>query len=753
MRAAYVGLAVLGAFGGARPTGVGWLDTVLLGLGGAAAAACGARARTVPLYVAASAAALCQPGTVPLALGALALGIAVARRFRRGRSVAGAVAGGLAWAAAVGAPGSPGARPLVVPMVAIGWMVLSARQHGGRRFRRRVDRVVVTLVGVAVVGAGLGSLAAVTARSHLDRGADLLESGLTAARAGETEVAIADLRSAQRALDRGQDSLGALWSRPAWLVPGVSQNARALHHTVTDVTELASVGIRAAENADLESLRARAGQVDLAAVASMEAPLAEVLTQLEAAEASVDDRTDAWLLPAVRSRLEDLHDELADAIPSARLALDGVRVAPDLLGGTGSRTYLVLFATPVEARATTGFAGNYAEITFTGGRFDMPRFGRIVELDPLASDPVRTVSGPADYLARYRRFGGDTDWRNITMSPDFPTIAAVAGELYPQSGGRAIDGVMSVDPVGLAALLRFTGPLAVPGVAEPLTADNAAGFLLRDQYIELPLSPDRIDALESLAEIAFERLRTADLPGPRELGRILGPVVEEGHLKVVAFGEAHSSFLDRLGISGRYPAVVGDFVGVTTSNAAGSKIDLFLRRALDYDVRWDPSTGGLTATATITLTNEAPASGLPAALIGNVLGNRPLEKALPDGWNNTFVTLYTPWDHASATLDGEPLPLERIDELGRHALATFVPIGPGATRTIVIELEGVLEGPDYLLDLAAQPQVEPETASVRVRIAGAGDDLRTTGPVQVRGGAVVGELPLVRDTRITVRRP
>ena len=621
-------------------------------------------------------------------------------------------------------------------------------------FRSRVDRVVLAVGGVAVVAAGLGALAAATARSHLDRGADLLETGLSAARAGDTEVAIADLRAAQRALDRGQDSLGALWSRPAWLVPGVSQNARALHHTVADVAELAGVGIRAAEDADLERLRARAGQVDLDAVAEMEAPLAEVLTAVEAAEASVADLGDAWLLPPVRSRLGNLRAELADAIPSARLALDGVRAAPELLGGGGrSRTYLVLFTTPVEARATTGFAGNFAELTFTDGRFAMPRFGRISELDPTPSRPIRTVSGPADYLARYRRFGGDTDWRNITMSPDFPTIAAVAGELYPQSGGREIDGVMSVDPVALAALLRFTGPIAVPGIAEPLTADNAAPFLLRDQYIELPLSPDRIDALESLAKIAFERLTVGDLPGPRELGRILGPVVEEGHLQVVAFGDGPSSFLDRLGISGRYPAVAGDFVGVTTSNAAGSKIDLFLRRALDYDVRWDPSTGELTATATITLTNEAPPSGLPAALIGNVLGKRPLEATLPNGWNNTFVTLYTPWDHASATLDGERLPLERIDELGRHALATFVPIAPGATRTIVIELEGLLEGPDYLLDLAAQPQVEAEQASVRVRVAGAGDDLRTTGPVRVQGGAVVGELPLVRDARITVRRP
>lgn len=745
-------LGALGAFGGARPTGIGWLDAVLLGLGGAAAAACGTRARTIPLYVAAAAAALFQPTTLPLTLACVALLAAFARSFRRGWSLAGALAGGLAWAAAVGAPFEPGARPLVVPMVALAWMVLSARRHGGRRFRQRVDRVALAVGGVAVVAGALGALSVINARTHLDRGADLLESGLAAARSGDTEGAVADLRAARRALGRGQASLGALWARPAWVVPGVSQNARALHRSVAEVAELASVGIRAAEDADLESLRARHGQIDLTAVAAMEEPLADVLAQLRTARRTVGDLTDAWLLPPVRSRLGDLRRELADAIPSAELALDGVRVGPVLLGGDGSSTYLVLFTTPVEARATTGFPGNYAEVTFTDGRFEMTRFGRIAELDRGPTDPPRTLTGPPDYLARYARFGVAGDWRNIAMSPDFPTIAAVAAELYPQAGRPPVDGVMSVDPVALAALLRFTGPIAVPGIATPLDADNAAQFLLFDQYVELPETPERVDALEALAELTFDRLTTADLPGPRELGRILGPVVEEGHLQVMAFGDSRMSFLDRLGISGRYPPVHGDFVGVTTSNAAASKIDLFLRRTLDYDVTWDPSTGRLSATATITLTNEAPGSGLPDAVIGNSLGDRPLEASLPFGWNNTFLTLYTPWDHTGATLDGSPLALERIDELGRHALSTFVPIGPGATRTIVIRLEGLLDGSTYRLGLAAQPQVEPELATVRVAVAGGGR-LRPTGPVDVRGHGVEGTFPLVRDTRIVVRRP
>jgi hypothetical protein len=738
----------LGVLGGARPTGIGWLDAALLGLGGVAACACGRRARTVPLYATAALSALLQPASVPLLLGVLAMGAAVARRFQRAGTMAGAAAGGLAWAAAVGVPGEPGARSIALPLLGFGWVAWSARANGGRRFRRRFDRVAAVAGALALACSLLGGLAVVNARSHLDRGRDLLRSGLAAARVGDTDQATGDLLAARRALGRGSVSLGALWARPAWVVPGVSQNARALRLAVEEVTGLADVATTAAEEADLSSLRARQGRIDLAAVAAMDEPLVRVLDQLQTSRRHLATLQDAWLLAPVAERIGDLADELADAVPSVELALEGVRAAPTLLGADAPRTYLVLFTTPVEGRATTGFPGNFAELTFTAGRMEMDRFGRVSELNAGLPDGGGTITRPADYLARYSRFGPNRDWRNVPLSPDFPTIAAVAADLYPQSGGRPVDGVLSLDPVALAALLRFTGPVAVPGVDQPLTDKDTAQFLLRDQYVQLPDTPERVDALETLAQTTFDRLTATDLPGPRELGRVFGPIVEAKHLQLFAFVDG-ADFLDHLGITGRYPAVNGDFVSVTTSNAAGSKIDLFLRRSLDYDVTWDPATGEVQATATITLTNEAPAAGLPDYVIGNALGRRLGEEQLPPGWNNVFVTLYTPLDHDDATIDGQPLALSRIDELGRHALSTFVTIGPGATRTIVVQLTGSVPGPRYALDLAAQPLVEPEQVTLSVTTTG-DEPVRATGPVTPNGLEATASFPLQRDQRITI---
>jgi hypothetical protein len=743
---------LLGATGGARPTGLALVDALLLGLSGMAVAACARRARTVPVYVLAGVAAVLQPAAIPLALGLLGLVAALARRSRRMGPLAGLLAGGLGWAASVGAPFEPGARPIYLPLAAAVWVGVSARRYGSRRFRKRMDRVAAGAVGLATLGALLGLLAVVNSKAHLDRGADLLESGLAAARAGDAEGAVADLRAAERALARGESSLGARWSTPARLVPGVSQNVRALHDVVTEIRHLTAVGVTSAQEADLESLRVSAGRIDLDAVRAMEAPLLDVHEELRAVDRRIGDLDGQWLVRPIEQRVDRIQRRVADAVPSARLAVEGVRAAPRLLGGQGTRTYLVLFTTPVEARATTGFPGNYAEVTFTDGRLERTAFGRISDLNAAGvPSAARTLSGPEDYLRRYGRFDPASEWRSLTYSPDFPSIAQVAAELYPQSGGRAVDGVMSIDPVALAGLLNFTGPISVPGVAEPLGPDNAAEFLLLGQYLDLPDNPARIDALETLSDVAFDRLTTADLPGPAALRSIFGPIVEEGHLQVASFDASAAPFLDRLGMSGRLPEVEGDFVGVTTSNAAMSKIDLFLRRSLDYAVDWSPDTGEVQATATITLTNTAPASGLPHYVIGNSTGeNRPGATDLPDGWHNVFVTLYSPWVPQQATLDGVALPLEVLPELDRNAISTFVELAPGQTRTITIELVGRLDERRYVLDVAAQPLVEPEQLSLRVR-ALSGPRLRATGPVELDGREASGDLPLVKDVRIALQ--
>ena len=95
---------------------------------------------------------------------------------------------------------------------------------------------------------------------------------------------------------------------------------------------------------------------------------------------------------------------------------------------------------------------------------------------------------------------GDSSIRNLTMTPDFPTVGAIAADLYQQTTGRPVDGVIALDPFVLSSLLRYTGPLQLTTLPETVTADNATDFLLRGQYVAANDDTDlRVDSLAELA--------------------------------------------------------------------------------------------------------------------------------------------------------------------------------------------------------------------------------------------------------------
>ena len=194
---------------------------------------------------------------------------------------------------------------------------------------------------------------------------------------------------------------------------------------------------------------------------------------------ALNDADSPWLVEPADELLTSLSDELAENAPKLDNAIDAVDLAPALLGAEGPRVYLVLFTTPSEARALGGFPGNYAEITVDNGSFAMTAFGRVADLERAGVDAGARLAGPAEFLAEYGRYGFDKDgnglvgtagWRNLTMTPHFPHVAEVAAQLYRQSAGKEIDGVMVMDPYVVQALLEYTGPIQLTTVDRQLTS-------------------------------------------------------------------------------------------------------------------------------------------------------------------------------------------------------------------------------------------------------------------------------------------
>ncbi len=591
-RAVVAVAAVAGTLADVAPTGDRIADRVLTAVWVALVAAAASTARRWTWYVLAGVglAAAADQFAVGCAAAALALALLSSRPVRP-RPAVGAAVGGLGAVALLHAEDPAGhASSAAVAALAAALVLLSGYRHAGRR-TRKVSRLALLGTGAAVVVVGTAyGAAALAARPAAERGLDRLERGLAASRDGDDAAAATHLHAAADAFADAERNLGGWLAAPARALPIVGQNARAAEGMAAAAADVAREGAATATSGDLDTLAIRGGQLDLAQIASLAAPLDEVAAELDEASERLAAEDTAWLVRPVADRLDDVRAELTDARPDVEMAADATRLVPAMFGGERPTRWFVAFVTPVEARGRTGFLGNFAELTATDGKVEMTRFGRASELESGGTPgPERTLSGPDDYLARWARFEPQATWRNITMSPDFPSVGQVVAELYPQSGGQPVDGVIAVDPVGLAALLRLTGPIAVPEVADPLTPDNAAAFLLRDQYLALPETTRRVDALESLARATFDQLTTGDLPGPRTVGDSLSVAVAGGHLHAYAVDPAQQALFEDVGVDGTLPPTGGgDYVGVVTNNAVGNKVDLFLTAPGDLRRRLGP---------------------------------------------------------------------------------------------------------------------------------------------------------------------
>lgn len=686
--------AFFGAFAPGQPTGIAFFDVIERAVFAGAVTLFAAASRRWAWLILAGTATVFAATIWGHLIGAVALGFAMnaALRMDRRDRLTGAFIGTLSIQVLLRTSdiGFFGATAIITGL-AVSTVMLS----GYRMMRNRNKHRLHIAIGVIAAAAALASagflLAAARASVSVNSAIASAQRGLDSASDAQQNDAANSWLASHRYFNEANALLSTPFAKVVYAVPVLSQQAQVVTTATGSGAKITDFAAHAATVAPYRSLRAADGTFDLAAIESMVEPVSKAQTAMIKAQRDLDNATTPWLFANLSTKVQSFDKQLASAIPQSRDALRALRAAPELLGANGPRHYLILFANPAEARGMGGFIGAWAELSATNGKLKLVRKGKMNALDTASAPSSRHITGEAEFMRRYGHLQPARFIQNISASPDFPTVARVAEQLYPQAGGRKIDGVMYVDPFALASLLDLAGLVRVPGVPEPITSKNVARFLMHDQYIDFPINDERADLLSDVAQATFEALTTRPLPSVLKISNTLSPMVHQRRLLATVTNRSANRYLESIDLTGAFPrADGGDFVSIRTSNGSANKVDYFVRQISTYTAVVNSSTGVTKGSLGITLSNTAPASGLSTYVLGNQDTRAGRTNGRPFGSVTSQVSVYSALAPQTMKVNGKTVGMQVQRELGSWVATRTVTIPPGGTILIELTTQGDL---------------------------------------------------------------
>jgi hypothetical protein len=454
---------------------------------------------------------------------------------------------------------------------------------------------------------------------------------------------------------------------------------------------------------DPHELRVAPDQLDLTRLHAAQPSLLRALPIVAKVQQQVAATSGSWLgvVSHGRASLLSQLDSLASDLHDITVA---VNLAPSMLGEQEERHYLVVFEGDTEARGVGGILGGYALLDASKGRMSFVHYGSDRDFNGAASGI--DLGGAFDEL-----YSGDQPYQlvqNVDLSPHFPYAAQIWSGMAQQIFGVPIDGVVAIDPEVLAKLLAVTGPVTLPDGTE-LTSSNIVHELDVDVYERfnydfVARKAFFVDAAQAVVHAVFAR--------PLDTQALLNAFVQPvGQRRLLVYSDvpAEEAQIADFAIGGVLPETTRPFVDVILNNASATKLDGYLHESVDYQ-RATCSAGP--ASVTITVTNDAPATGLPSYVTDGLSWTGP---HVP-GADRLVVGLYGTHgsEQDTATIDGKPVYVATGEERGHPVITTLITIAPGQTRTVVFSVvEPQATGPVLALrqPLANEPTMKVDAPS------------------------------------------
>jgi hypothetical protein len=502
-------------------------------------------------------------------------------------------------------------------------------------------------------------------------------------RAGDFDGATRALADLRHQTDRAHDATdGVLWDLGRHL-PVVGGNIGAVQ-TVADVLDTATrvnapIALQLSKAVDEGRFRPKDGRIDLAEVERLTPDVRRAADSIDdAARRLSGTRADRLVFP-LNDLVGDLQDQVDAASSAATATANAFTLLPDMLGAREPRNYLLIIQNPAELRATGGLPGSFAVLHTDKGRITMGWQGSPIDIAVPATPAVRL---PKDTLQQYGPSQA-VDPRDLNFSPDFPEAAQIAKAMVERARDVKIDGVVAVDPVALAGLMRGTGPVTVTrGVT--LAAGNVVQALLNQTYQVLPTQQQQNDFFETVARKVFDSVM-AGQGNQQEAIRGLATAAGEHRVLVWSAHDDEQSVLQGTAVSGsitgggaRHPQV-----GMYINDSTAGKMDYYLQyrsTAAAVDCRRGDAQD-LRATLALTSTMPADFSRLSDWIVGS-------GQYAPKGTIAFNLRVYAPvgGEITGLSVDGRPHSITADKHKGRQVALVPISLAPGQRSTVTADI-------------------------------------------------------------------
>lgn len=347
------------------------------------------------------------------------------------------------------------------------------------------------------------------------------------------------------------------------------------------------------------------GRINIKAVEKMQPQVAQIQSDLNSAQAAIDEMP-ASISPVLRT-VSDKATEQIEGIQKGMRIYEMLRPdLPQLLGADSPQTYLVVFHNPAELYAGGGASLNAALLQFDNGKMKVVDKGAVsshffpgnpeVPWDPVAGGPYYAETGATDGFA----------WSNLHQ--DFRVAGEDMMRSWVANGGQPVDGVISLDPVALAAAVEATGPIESKLYGQ-ITADNLVEKLFYEGYSEdAAAQVKRHEINQQLIEEMLSRMQ--DGGAALSIARSMFSTAPGQHVRIHLSDNREEKALREADADGAQPAAAPDRIAFYTQNQNASKVDIFQTREVVHSVALNAD-GSASVTQTATVSNNAPENKTP----------------------------------------------------------------------------------------------------------------------------------------------